>query len=379
MYRIPFNKPFIIGKELDYMAQAVALGNLAGDGHFTRKCTDFLEQHARSPRVLLTPSCTASLELAAQLCDLGPGDEVIVPSYTFVSTASSFARLGARPVFVDVRPDTLNLDERLVEAAVGDRTRAIFVVHYGGVACEMETICEVAARHGLRVVEDAAQGVACRWRGRPLGGIGDLGAFSFHETKNYICGEGGALCINDESLVERAEILRDKGTNRQAFRRGETDRYTWTDLGSSWVQNELSSAFLYAQLEQMEAITNRRREIHERYARAFAPLEADGRLGLPHVPDDCRANYHMFYLLLPDAAAREALTRHLAERGVLAVFHYVPLHLSPMGRRYGYAPGDLPVTEDLAGRLLRLPFYYELDEAAQAEVVAGVLSFFGEA
>ena len=350
MYRIPFNKPFVVGKELHYVAQAVALGNIAADGTFTRKCSEFLEQHAGSERVLMTPSCTASLEIAAQLCGVGPGDEVIVPSYTFVTTASSFARLGARPVFVDVRPDTLNLDESKLADAVSDRTRAIFVVHYAGVACEMDPIMSLAETHGIRVVEDAAQGVNSSYRGRTLGGIGHLGAYSFHETKNYICGEGGALCVNDPELVSRAEILRDKGTNRQAFNRGETDRYTWLDMGSSYVPSELSCAFLWAQLEQMEAITRRRREIHERYQAALQPLETKGLLRLPRVPDPCSINYHMFYVLLPDTATRTGLIEHLKERGILAVFHYVPLHLSPVGRRRGCDPVRIASTRSCCTR-----------------------------
>jgi dTDP-4-amino-4,6-dideoxygalactose transaminase len=375
VYRIPFNKPFVVGKELHYVAQAVALGNIAADGHFTRKCAEFLQKHAGSPRVLMTPSCTASLEIAAQLCGIGPGDEVIVPSFTFVTTASAFARLGARPVFVDVRPDTLNLDESRIEAALSDATRAIVAVHYAGVACEMDAIMGLAEARSLRVVEDAAQGVNSSYRGRMLGGIGHLGAYSFHETKNYICGEGGALCVNDPELVPRAEILRDKGTNRQAFNRGETDHYTWLEMGSSYVPSELSCAFLWAQLEQMEEITRRRREVYERYRSALEPLEAKGLVRLPRVPESCGINYHMFYLLLPDTAMRTALIAHLKQRGILAVFHYVPLHLSPVGRSFGYAEGDLPVTEDVAGRLLRLPFYFELAPAAQDEVIEAVTGF----
>lgn len=377
MYRIPFNKPFIVGKELHNVAQAVSLGNIAADGHFTRKCSEFLERHSGAERVLMTPSCTASLEIAAQLCEVGPGDEVILPSYTFVSTASSFARFGAKPVFIDIRPDTLNLDETLLEAAISERTKAIFAVHYAGVACEMDAIMALAEARGIRVVEDAAQGVNATYKGRTLGGIGHLGAYSFHETKNYTCGEGGALCVNDPALAPRSEILRDKGTNRQAFNRGEVDRYTWVDLGSSYVPSELSCAFLYAQLEQMERITERRREIYERYQSALAPLEARGLLRLPRVPDACAINYHMFYVLLADREAREGLIRHLKERGILAVFHYVPLHLSPMGRRYGYQDGTLPVTEDLSARLLRLPFYFELDAGLQDEVIAAVGQFLG--
>ncbi|MBW2245263.1 MAG: dTDP-4-amino-4,6-dideoxygalactose transaminase [Deltaproteobacteria bacterium] len=376
MYRIPFAKPFIVGKELRYMAQAVTLGNIAADGHFTRECSEFLEGLSGSPRVLMTPSCTSALEMAALLCRLEEGDEVILPSYTFVSTANCFVHSGARPVFVDVRPDTLNLDESLIEEAVTPRTRAIFVVHYAGVSCEMDPIMEIAKRHGLRVVEDAAQGVNATYHGRPLGGIGDLGTYSFHETKNFTCGEGGALCINDPELVARAEIIRDKGTNRQAFNRGEIGKYTWVDHGSSHVPSELSCAFLLAQLEQMDLITQRRREVYERYLDGLTPLGAAGVLILPKTPPSCEINYHMFQILLADTPTRSALIDHLKQRGILAVFHYVPLHLAPMGRRYGWKEGDLPVTEEMAGRLLRLPFYFELSAEEQDEVIGAVREFF---
>lgn len=376
MYRIPFAKPFIVGKELRYMAQAVTLGNIAADGHFTRECSEFLERLSGSHRVLMTPSCTAALEMAALLCGLEEGDEVILPSYTFVSTANCFVQSGARPVFVDVRADTLNLDESRIEEALTPRTRAIFVVHYAGVSCEMDPIMEIAKRHGLRVVEDAAQGVNATYHGRPLGGIGDLGTYSFHETKNFTCGEGGALCINDPELVARAEIIRDKGTNRQAFNRGEIGKYTWVDHGSSYVPSELSCAFLLAQLEQMELITQRRREIYERYLDGLAQLAAAGVLSLPMTPPACEINYHMFQILLADTPTRSALIDHLKQRGILAVFHYVPLHLAPMGRRYGWKEGDLPVTEEMAGRLLRLPFYFELSAEDQDDVIGAVREFF---
>ncbi len=372
---IPFNKPFVVGKELFYIAQAVTFGNIAGDGHFTQACSKLLEERFGVPKVLLTPSCTAALEMAALLCGLGPGDEVIVPSFTFVSTVSAFVRLGARPVFVDVRPDTLNLDEAAVEKAVTKHTKAIFPVHYAGVGCDMDRIADVARQFGLRVVEDAAQGVNATYRGRALGAIGDLGAYSFHETKNYICGEGGALCINDPALVERAEILRDKGTNRKQFFRGAVDKYTWVDVGSSYVPSEICSAFLYAQLEMMDAISARRRDIFETYRRRLAPLEADELLRLPRVPEECGGNYHLFYVLLRDRATRDALMAHLRASGILAVFHYIPLHSSPMGQKFGGADGQLPVTEDLSGRLLRLPFYYELTEGEQERVVQGVTEF----
>lgn len=369
---IPFNKPFIAGKELYYIAQAVTFGNIGGDGHFTKACSRLLEERFGISKVLLTPSCTAALEMAALLCDLQPGDEVIMPSYTFVSTASAFVREGARPVFVDIRPDTLNLDERLIEAAITDRTRAIVPVHYAGVACEMDAIMEIARRHDLIVVEDAAQGVNAFYKNRALGSIGHLGCYSFHETKNYICGEGGALCINDDRFRERAEILRDKGTNRQKFFRGEVDKYTWVDVGSSYVISEICCAFLYGQLELLDEIAARRRAIYQRYAEMLQPLEDREWLRLPRVPDHCTTNYHLFYVLLPSAEARDGLLEYLRQRGIHAVFHYIPLHTSPMGQTFGYRAGDLPVTEDLAARLLRVPFFYEITPSEQQQVVEAI-------
>lgn len=374
--RIPFNKPFIAGRELYYIAQAVTMGNIAADGHFTKACCRLLEERFGIPKVLLVPSGTAALELAAMLCDLQPGDEVIMPSYTFVSTASAFVRVGARPVFVDIRPDTLNIDENKIEAAVTERTRAIVPVHYAGVACEMDRIMEIAARHRLFVVEDAAQGVNAFYKGRALGSIGHLGCYSFHETKNYICGEGGALCINDPRFVERAEILRDKGTNRQKFFRGEVDKYTWVDVGSSYVMAEILAAFLLAQLEQLDAISARRREIYEFYREQLAPLEAAGRLRLPRIPAECNTNHHLLYVLVPDAELRDRLLQHLHDSGIHAVFHYVPLHNSPVGRNVGRASESLSVTETLADRLIRLPIYYELSAEAQSEIIARIQQFF---
>jgi dTDP-4-amino-4,6-dideoxygalactose transaminase len=323
---IPFNRPFIAGKELYYIAQAVTYGNIAGDGHFTEACCRLLEQQFRIQKVLLTPSCTAALEMAAMLLNLGPGDEVIMPSYTFVSTANAVVRQGARPVFVDIRPDTLNLDERLIESAVTSRTKAIFPVHYAGIGCKMDAIMAIAQKHSLKVVEDAAQGVNASYNSRALGSIGHLGCYSFHETKNYICGEGGALCINDPELIERAEIIRDKGTNRRKFFRGQVDKYTWVDVGSSYVPSEICSAFLYAQLEMLDAIAQRRREIYEFYRQRLAPLAAEGRLQLPHIPANCDSNYHMFYIILPDAETRNGLMAHLRKQGIQAVFHYIPFH-----------------------------------------------------
>ncbi|MCS7305236.1 MAG: dTDP-4-amino-4,6-dideoxygalactose transaminase [Thermoguttaceae bacterium] len=373
---IPFNKPFIAGKELFYIAQAVTLGNIGGDGQFTKACCRLLEQRFGIHRVLLVPSGTAALELAAMLCGLEPGDEVIMPSYTFVSTASAFVRCGARPVFVDIRPDTLNLDETKLEAAITPRTRAIVPVHYAGVGCEMDRILEIACRHGLMVVEDAAQGVNAFYRCRPLGTLGQLGCYSFHETKNYTCGEGGALCINDPALVERAEILRDKGTNRQKFFRGQVDKYTWVDLGSSFVISEICSAFLCGQLEHMDMITERRRQLWQRYYEELLPLQEQGLLRLPTIPPHCQSNWHIFYILTADSETRNNMLEFLKQQGVHAVFHYVPLHTSPMGQRFGYQPGDLPVTETLANRLIRLPMFYELTEQEQQSVIQLVHRFF---
>ncbi len=372
MSRIPFNKPFIAGKELYYIAMAVAQGNISGDGHFTRQCSRLLERTFDIHRILLTTSCTSALEMAAMLCDLGPGDEVILPSFTFVSTANAFVRLGAVPAFVDICPDTLNLDEDLIEAAITPRTKAIFPVHYAGVACEMDRIMDIARQHGLRVVEDAAQAVNAYYHGRALGSIGDLGAYSFHETKNYMCGEGGALCINRPEMVDQADIIRDKGTNRKQFFRGLVDKYTWVAVGSSYVPSEICSAFLYAQLETLEEIADRRRSIYQYYLHELAPLEAEGLLRLPCIPKGCQSNYHMFYVLLPGRRQRDGLLERLRQHDIHAVFHYVPLHSSPMGCSFGYKEGDLPVTEDLSGRLLRLPFFHEITEFEQSLVVREV-------
>jgi len=367
--QIPFNKPFVAGKELYYIAQAVTMGNLAGDGYFTQQCSRLFEQRFGIQKVLMTPSCTAALEMAAMLCELGPGDEVILPSYTFVSTANALVRVGAKPVFVDVRADTLNLDENLIEAAITNKTKAILPVHYAGIGCEMDRIMAIANKHKLLVIEDAAQGVGADYNGRALGSIGHLGAYSFHETKNYICGEGGALCINDPQLIKRAEIIRDKGTNRSQFFRGEVDKYTWVDVGSSYVPSEIVCAFLYAQLEMIDAIAERRKNIYQQYRMLLKPLEVQGLLRLPHIPEDCSSNYHMFYILLPDMETRDALMAYLKQHGILAVFHFIPLHSSPMGKKFGYADGNFPITEELSGRLLRLPFYYEMTEEEQVYVV----------
>ncbi len=373
--KIPSNRSFLTGREIAYVAETLASGEVSSDGRFTRECSRLLESRFRIRRVLMTPSCSSALEIAAALCDLGPGDEVILPSFTFVSTANAFARLGARPVFVDIRPDTLNLDETKIEEAVTARTKAIFVVHYAGVGCEMDAVMAVARRHNLTVVEDAAQGVDAFYRGRALGSIGHLGAYSFHHTKNYSCGEGGALCVNSPALAERAEIIRDKGTNRGKFLRGEVHKYTWVDVGSSHIPSELACAFLYAQLEAMDEITGRRRGVCEFYDQHLTPLSRRGLLRLPHTPEGCRTNGHIYYVTLPDEETRDALMTHLNANGVAAVSHYVPLHDSPVGRRFGYRKGDLPVTEEMSGRILRLPVYPALTEMEQAYIVRQLSKF----
>ena len=372
---IPFNKPFIAGKELHYIAQAVTLGNLAGDGEFTQKCAGLLEERFGIHKTLMTPSCTAALEMALMLCDLQPGDEVILPSFNFVSSANAVVLQGGTPVFVDIRPDTLNLDENLIEQAITEKTKVIIPVHYAGVACEMDRIFEIAKQHNLLVVEDAAQGVNAFYKERALGSMGDLGTYSFHETKNYICGEGGALCINSPELVERAEIIRDKGTNRQKFFRGEVDKYTWIDVGSSYVPSEIACAFLYGQLEMLDEISKRRHAIYRLYDERLKPFEAEGLLELPRTPDSCRHNSHMYYVVLRDAVTRDGLIAHLWENEIKAVFHYVPLHSSPMGQRFGKTPQGLPITEDISSRLLRLPLFYDITQGEQTRVVDQVTSF----
>ncbi|TLS67327.1 dTDP-4-amino-4,6-dideoxygalactose transaminase [Mariprofundus erugo] len=358
---IPFNKPYMTGEETAHMLEAHANGQLAGNGPFTKKCQRWLEQKTGARKVLLTHSCTAALEMAALLLDLAPGDEVIMPSYTFVSTANAFVLRGAIPVFVDIHPDTLNIDEQLIEAAITSKTRAICVVHYAGVGCEMDEVMAIAARHGLFVIEDAAQGVMSDYKGRALGSIGHLAAFSFHETKNVISGEGGALLINDERFAERAEILWEKGTNRSSFFRGEVDKYTWVDIGSSYLPGELIAAFLWAQLEHAEAITDRRLAIWQRYHEAFEPLEQAGIIRRPVIPQQCRHNAHMYYLLLSSLDERTTFISALKQADIMSVFHYVPLHLAPAGLKFCRTHGDLPHTEQLADRLVRLPLWPELE------------------
>ena len=375
--KIPFNKPFITGKEIEYIESAISNGGIAADGYFTRRCAELMADRFSILKVLMTSSCTAALEMAAMLCDLKPGDEVIMPSFTFVSTANAVVRAGAKPVFADIRPDTLNIDERLIEERITANTRSIFVVHYAGVSCEMDRIMAIAQKHSLVVVEDAAQGVNATYNGRALGSIGNLGAYSFHDTKNYVSGEGGALCINSPEFVERAEIIREKGTNRNQFFRGEVDKYTWVDVGSSFVPAEIACAFLLAQLEAMDEITARRREVHQFYLENLAPLEERELLSIPRVPEGCETNYHMFYVLLGDERTRDGLMAHLKQNGISAVFHYVPLHTSGMGKGFGYREGDLPLTEELSGRLLRLPFYFDITGDEQMRVVNCLSEFLG--
>lgn len=359
---IPFNKPFMTGKELWYIAQAHANGHLAGDGVFTKHCQAWLEERMGSNKALLTHSCTAALEMAAILLDIQPGDEVIMPSYTFVSTANAFVLRGGVPVFVDIRPDTLNIDENLIEAAITPRTKAIVPVHYAGVACEMDTIMDIANRHGLMVVEDAAQGVFSSYKGRALGSIGHLGCLSFHETKNIISGEGGALLINDSFFEHRAEIIREKGTNRSQFFRGQVDKYTWCDIGSSYLPGELIAAFLWAQMEAAEDITNRRLVLWDTYHQALQPLEQANFIRRPIIPEDCLHNAHMYYVLLPSLEKRSQFMEKMRDHGVATVFHYVPLHSATAGLLYGRSQHELCVTDNLSERLVRLPLWVGLEE-----------------
>ena len=374
-YSIPFNCPAVVGKELYYIAQTIINGHSAGDGVFTKKCHRLLEQILGVPKVLLTTSCTHALELSALLLDIQPGDEVIVPSFTFVSTVNAFVLRGAKPIFIDIRPDTLNMDERQLERLITPKTRAILPVHYAGVGCEMEVICEIAARYSIPIVEDNAHGLFGKYKGRCLGTFGAFATQSFHETKNVTCGEGGALIINDPRYIERAEILREKGTNRSQFFRGQVDKYTWVDIGSSYLPSDILAAFLYAQLEVRDEVQAKRRQIWEYYDQHLKDWAEKYDVRLPIIPAHCEQAYHMFYLLLPSLEYRQALIAHLKSCAILSVFHYLPLHLSNMGRQFGGKEGDCPVTEDVSDRLLRLPYYFELSEADQEQVVTAIHSF----
>lgn len=359
---IPFNRPYMTGRELSYIAQAHANGHLSGDGPFTKKCHQWLRERSGAHMALLTHSCTAALEMAALLLRLKPGDEVIVPSYTFVTTASSFAMRGAVPVFVDIRPDTLNIDETLIEAAITPRTKAICVVHYAGVACEMDTILAIAAKHGLRVIEDAAQGIMSSYRGQPLGTIGDLGAYSFHETKNIIAGEGGALLCRDQEFAEQAEIVREKGTNRSRFFRGQVDKYTWVDLGSSFLPGEITAAFLSAQTEMAETITMQRLAVWNRYHAWAKKHEENGLLRRPIIPPHCQHNAHMYYVLLPSLEARTHFIGQMRSKGIQCVFHYIPLHSAPAGEQLGRTASSMNVTNEISDRLVRLPLWLGIEQ-----------------
>ncbi len=368
--RIPFNWPHMTGKELYYIAESHFNGRLAGDGPFTKRCHLWMEERAPGSKALLTHSCTAALEMSALMLDIKPGDEIIMPSYTFVSTANAFVLRGGVPVFVDIREDTLNLDDRLIEEAITPRTRAIAPVHYAGVACEMDTIMSIARRHELKVVEDAAQGVMASYKGRVLGSIGDLGAYSFHETKNVISGEGGALLVNDPALAMRAEIIREKGTDRGRFYRGEVDKYTWQEVGSSFLPGEIVAAFLWAQLEDAERITQARLAMWQRYHELLEALEATGVIRRPVVPQDCQHNAHMYYVLLSPEIDRQRVLNEFKRHDISPVFHYVPLHSSPAGQRYGRAQGDLVVTNLQSERLIRLPLWLGLTAGQQERVVS---------
>lgn len=370
--KVTFNRPYMTGSELANIARAHENGILAGDGPFTHACAEWLERNTGTRRALLTHSCTGALDMAAILSGIEPGDEVIMPSYTFVSTANAFVLRGAVPVFVDIRPDTLNLDESLVEAAITPRTRAIVPVHYAGVGCEMDALLDIAKRRRLLVIEDAAQGMMSRYKGRALGTIGDLGTLSFHETKNVISGEGGALLVNDPRFIERAEIVREKGTDRSRFFRGEVDKYTWVDIGSSYLPGEIVAAFLLAQLENAESITSRRLDLWNAYHARLAGAEKAGRLRRPIIPADCRYNGHMYYVLLQDLATRNRLIQALARLDIMAVFHYVPLHSSPAGRKFGRTASRMSVTDDVAVRLLRLPLWLGLEQQVIEQVAATI-------
>lgn len=374
-YSIPFNRSSLLGRELEHIFKTMTVGQIAGDQTYSRKCHALLEQLLGVKRALVTTSCTHALEMCALLLGIQPGDEVIVPSFTFVSTANAFVLRGATIIFADIRPDTLNLDERRLEALISPKTKAIVPVHYAGVGCEMDVICELAVRHGVPIVEDNAQGLFGKFRGRWLGTFGSLAAQSFHETKNITCGEGGALLINDSRFIERAEIIREKGTNRSRFFRGQVDKYSWVDVGSSYVMSDVLAAFLYAQLEVWQNIQTVRRRIWEYYDQRLRPWAQDRGIGCPVVPEHCEQSYHMYYVLLRSMEERQTFIAHLKSHGILSVFHYVPLHLSPMGERMGSRKGDCPVTEEKSDRLVRLPFYNSLAPEDQDKVIQAIHGF----
>lgn len=374
--QIPFNKPHLTKKEFTYIKQAHTSGKLSGDGIFTKKCHEWLEKKLGVEKALLTHSCTGALEMMAMLSHINPGDEVIMPSFTFVSTANAVVLRGGIPVFIDIRKDTLNMDEALIEKAITKKTKAIAPVHYAGVSCEMDTIMKIARKHKLLVIEDAAQGFLAKYKGKYLGTIGHMGAYSFHETKNIISGEGGALVLNDKKFVERAEIIREKGTNRSKFFRGQVDKYTWVDIGSSYLPSEVVAAFLFAQLEQAEPINKKRIRIWNTYHKAFADLEKIGLLRRPIVPKECEHNGHLYYILLKDLETRTKLINYLKENGVMSVFHYIPLHSSPAGKKFGKSAGSLKITNHVAETLLRLPLYYGITKKDTDKIIALVKAFF---
>lgn len=373
--KIPFNRPYMTGKELYYITEAKFGNMLAGDGPFTKRCHEWLEKYTLTNKALLTHSCTAALEMAALLLKIEPGDEIIMPSYTFVSTANAFALRGGVPVFIDIRPDTLNMDETLIESAITPRTKAIVPVHYAGVSCEMDTILQIAKKNNLRVIEDAAQGVMSSYKGSALGTIGDIGAYSFHETKNVIAGEGGALLVNTPELTLQAEIIREKGTDRSQFFRGEIDKYTWQEIGSSFLPGELIAAFLWAQLEEAEVITSRRLESWNYYHNMLADLELAGRIRRPIIPNECTHNAHMYYIILNTAIEREKLIQRFKEENISAVFHYVPLHSSPAGKKYGRAHGTMETTNSYSEKLIRLPLWCGISKAQQDRVLSVITEY----
>jgi dTDP-4-amino-4,6-dideoxygalactose transaminase len=372
---VDFNKPIVVGNELQYMAEAIAFAKMSGDGPFTKRASALLENELGVPKVLLTTSCTHALEMFALLLDIQPGDEVIIPSFTFVSTVNAFVLRGAKPIFADVRPDTLNLDEGRLEALITPRTKAIVPVHYAGVGCEMDAILEIANRHSVPVVEDNAHGLFGKYKGKFLGTFGVMAAQSFHETKNFSCGEGGALLINDPKYTERAEIIREKGTNRSRFFRGQVDKYTWVDVGSSYLPSDILAAYLYGQLEQREKIQSHRKKVWDFYNASLADWAKAHEVQLPHVPAYVDQAYHMFYMLLPTLDLRQGLISYLRQRGIYSVFHYLPLHLSDMGLHFGGKPGDCPVTERVSDQLIRLPFHNALTESEQKKVVEAIMEF----
>lgn len=373
---IPFNKPPYVGNEMNYIQDAISKRKICGDGEYTKKCNAWLEENTKTAKALLTTSCTHATEMAALLADIKPGDEVIMPSYTFVSTADAFVLRGAKAVFVDIRPDTMNIDETLIEDAITSKTKAIVPVHYAGVACEMDTIMDIAKRHNLCVIEDAAQGVCSKYKGKPLGAIGDYGCYSFHETKNYSMGEGGALLISDADNIERAEIIREKGTNRSKFFRGQIDKYTWVDAGSSYLPSELNAAYLWAQLEKSDVIFEDRMKTWNTYYAAFKELAEQEKIELPFVPEECEHNAHMFYLKTKDLEERTQFITYLKERGIIAVFHYIPLHTAPAGVKYGQFHGEDKYTTKESERLVRLPLYYDMTEEERDKVIEAVIDFY---